>query len=127
MNWKEMYTKMFLRELGKSTNQLSVKEHLPIWWQNTRNKEQGGLRLTENGAEVLREIGLRTYDIPYPEDMPTTTQVIIFLDRFIDCPYYLTKSGIVVTNEKKAVELTMFSGDIRRYGMTKALSRSRKE
>jgi hypothetical protein len=127
MNWKEMYTKMFLRELGKSTNELSVKEHLPIWWQNTRHKEVGGLRLTENGVEVLHEIGLRTYDIPYPPDMPTTTQVIIFLDRFIDCPYYLMKSGVVVTNEKKAVELTLFSGDIRRYGMAKALSRSKKE
>jgi hypothetical protein len=57
--------------------------------------------------------------------MPLTTQIIIFLDKFIDCPYYLTKDGILVTNEKKAVELALFSGDVRKYGLNKALTRSR--
>jgi hypothetical protein len=57
--------------------------------------------------------------------MPLTTQVIIFLDQFIDCPYYLTNRSIIVTNEKKAVELTLFSGDLRKYGLTKAMTRSK--
>jgi hypothetical protein len=56
--------------------------------------------------------------------MPITTQVIIFLDQFIDCPYYLDNTAIHVTNEKKAVELTLFSGDLRKYGITKAMKRS---
>jgi len=56
-----------------------------------------------------------------------TTQVIIFLDKFIDCPYYLTNRSITVTNEKKAVELTLFSGDLRKYGLTKAMSRNKDE
>jgi hypothetical protein len=123
MNWKEAYTKIFLKELGKSTNDVTVKQYMPIWWQNARNKDKGGLRLTEAGYEVLQEIGLAVYDIPYPKDMPLTTQVIIFLDQFIDCPYYLTNRGITVTNEKKAVELTLFSGDLRKYGLTKAMKR----
>jgi len=127
MNWKKLYTKMFLAALDKSTNELSVKEHLPLWWQNIRVKETGGLRLTEQGIDMLSVIGLRTYVIPYPEDMATTTQVIIFLDKFIDCPYYLTNKGVIVTNERKAVELTLFSGDIRKYGMIKAMHQSKKE
>ena len=118
---------MFLAALDKSTNELSVKEHLPLWWQNIRVKETGGLRLTEQGIDMLSVIGLRTYVIPYPEDMATTTQVIIFLDKFIDCPYYLTNKGVIVTNERKAVELTLFSGDIRKYGMIKAMHQSKKE
>jgi hypothetical protein len=56
--------------------------------------------------------------------MPLTTQTIIFLDQFIDCPYFLTNKNVTVTNERKAVELTLFSGDIRKYGMSKALKRS---
>lgn len=126
MNWKETYTKLFLKELGKSTNDTSVKEYMPLWWQNTRNKGSGGLRLTDKGYEIIQEINLATYDIPYPKDMPLTTQVIIFLDQFIDCPYYLTNRGITVTNEKKAVELTLFSGDLRKYGLIKAMKRQEK-
>jgi len=127
MNWKEVYTKLFLKELGKSTNSLAVKEYMPIWWKNNRDKEEGGLRLTEEGFNVLTEIDLATYDIPYPRDVPLSTQIIIHLDNFIDCPYYLTNRSIVVTNEKKAVELTLFSGDLRKYGLTKAVNRQKKE
>ena len=126
MNWKETYTKIFLRQLDKSISDLSVKEHMPLWWKNTRNKGQGGLRLTDEGYNIIQQIELATYDVPYPKDMPLTTQVIIFLDQFIDCPYYLTNRSITVTNEKKAVELTLFSGDLRKYGLTKAMTRQKK-
>ena len=102
MNWKETYTKLFLKELGKSTNETAVKEYMPLWWKNNRD------------------------NIPYPRDVPLSTQVIIHLDKFIDCPYYLTNRSIVVTNEKKAVELTLFSGDLRKYGLTKAVNRQKK-
>ena len=127
MNWKETYTKVFLKQLGKASSTSNVKEYMPLWWQNTRSKGTGGLRLTDRGYELLQQIELATYDIPYPKDMPLTTQVIIFLDQFIDCPYYLTNRSITVTNEKKAVELTLFSGDLRKYGLTKAMSRSKKD
>ena len=123
MNWKEAYTKVFLKEQGKSANEVSVKEYLPLWWKNTRNKGASWLRLTDLGYEVISQIDLATYDVPYPKDMPLTTQVIIFLDKFIDCPYYITPRSIIVTNEKKAVELTLFSGDLRKYGLTKAMNR----
>ena len=127
MNWKETYTKIFLKELGKATSEANVKQYMPIWWQNVRTKDSGGLRLTEEGINVITEIGLSTYDIPYPKEMPLTAQVIIFLDQFIDCPYYLTNRSITVTNEKKAVELTLFSGDLRKYGLTKAMTRQKKD
>ena len=84
MNWKETYTKLFLKELGKSFNDLSVKEHMPLWWHNTRSKDAGGLRLTDAGLDVLTQAEVATYDVPYPHDMPMTTQVIIFLDKFIN-------------------------------------------
>ena len=124
MNWKETYTKLFLKELGKSINNVTVAEYMPLWWKNSRSKGSGGLRLTDAVYAVLQQIDLATYDVPYPHNMPLTTQVIIYLDQFIDCPYYLTNRSITVTNEKKAVELTLFSGDLRKYGLTKAMNRS---
>lgn len=122
---KTVYTKLFLKELGEPINEASVKEYLPLWWQNTRDKDEGGLRLTDLGIEVVKKIGLATYDIPYPHDMPVTAQVVIYLDKFIDCPYHFDKKSITVTNERKAVELALFSGDVRKYGIAKAMSRKR--
>ena len=52
MNWKETYTKLFLKELGKSTNDATVKEYMPLWWKNNRHKNEGGLRLTETGIAL---------------------------------------------------------------------------
>jgi|TARA_B100001094_G_scaffold323824_1_gene375407 hypothetical protein len=123
---KEAYTKIFLKEKGMAMSEANIKQYMPLWWRNIRNKEKGGLRLTEDGFDLLSEIGIELYDIPYPKDMPLTTQVIIFLDQFIDCPYYFTNRSIFVTSEKKAVELTLFSGDLRKYGITKAMNRDEK-
>jgi hypothetical protein len=125
---KTTYTKIFLKQAGKAVSDANVKQYMPIWWQNTRDKDSGGLRLTERGFDFITdELELTVYEVPYPKDMPMTTQVIIFLDQFIDCPYFLSNHGIWVTNEKKALELHLFSGDLRKYGLTKAMKRQEKE
>jgi hypothetical protein len=128
MNWKEVYTKIFLKQSDKAITEATIAEFLPIWWQNTRSKDAGGLRLTDEGFRfVTEELKLTTYDVPYPKNFELTTQTIIFLDKFIDCPYYMTNRGIIVTDEKKALELHLFSGDIRKYGLTKALKRQKSD
>jgi len=124
---KTVYTKIFLKEIGEPATDTRAKEYLPLWWQNTREKTEGGLRLTETGLDIVKRAGIATYHIPYPTDMPMTAQVMIYLDNFIDCPYHLDKKGITVTNERKAVELALFSGDVRKYGIAKAMSRKRHE
>lgn len=124
MNWKETYTKIFLKNADISINQNTLKEYLPMWWKNSRSKDVGGLRLTEKGLDfITKKLDLKTYEVPFPIDFNVTTQTIIFLDRFITCPYFLADDGIIVTNEKKAMELMLFSGDIRKYGISKAMSR----
>ena len=124
MNWKEVYTKVFLKQAGKSVSEVAIKEFMPLWWQNTRSKDEGGLRLTDEGLRfITEELDLQTYDVPYPVDFEFTTQSIIFLDKFINCPYYMGKRALTVTDEKKAIELHLFSGDIRKYGLVKAMKR----
>jgi hypothetical protein len=124
MNWKDTYTKVFLKQLDKSINEVAIKEYMPLWWQNTRSKDTGGLRLTDEGLRVVVEdLQLSTYDVPYPKDFHLTTQTIIFLDKFITCPYYMGQRSVTVTEEKKAMELHLFSGDIRKYGLAKAMKR----
>ena len=124
---KETYTKIFLKQADIAISDVTMKEYMSTLWQNTRSKDEGGLRLTDAGIEFLKDkLELATYEIPFPKDFDLTTNTIIWLDQFIDCPYYLTNKAIHVTNEKKAVELTLFSGDLRKYGITKAMKRSNK-
>ena len=124
MNLKETYTKVFLKQANLAITEATLKEYMPLWWQNVRSKDQGGLRLTEEGFDFLIEkLDLRFYEVPYPKDKPITTQTIIFLDKFITCPYFLSKTSIFVTDEKKSLELHLFAGDLRKYGLVKAMKR----
>jgi len=125
MNWKETYTKVFLKQLGLAVSDAALAEYIPLWWQNIRSAD-GGLRLTDQGFNMItEELDLSVYDVPFPKDFELTTQTVIFLDKFIDCPYYLTRNSIIVTNEKKALELHLFSGDVRKYGLNKAINRQK--
>jgi len=124
MNWKETYTKVFLKQKDIAISEVTMKQYMTKWWQNTRAKDEGGLRLTDEGYDFIRnELDLATYEVPFPKDFKLTTNTIIWLDQFIACPYYLFQSSIVVTDERKAMELHLFSGDITKYGLTKAMNR----
>jgi len=122
------FTKIFLKTKEKSCDEANVKLHHRSWWQNTRTKEGGGgLRLTDAGYEYLiRELELKEYEVPFTEHVELSPQTIIFFDRFIDCPYFLTNQSITVFSEKKAFELYMFSDDIRKFGLVKAMNARKK-
>ena len=125
MNWKETYTKVFLKQSDIAITEANVKEYMSVWWQNTRSKEVGGLRLTDKGFLHLTEkLDIQSYVVPFPDDFTLTTSTLIWLDQFITCPYWLGRDHITVMDEKKALELHLFSGDVKKYGLTKALKRT---
>lgn len=121
---RETFTKIFLKTIEKSVDSANIKLHLHKWWQSHRTKESGGLRLSEEGFNFLTtELELKSYEIPFTEPIDLSPQVIIFFDRNMDCPYFLTNSAITVFSEKKSFELYMFADDIRRYGLIKAMNK----
>ena len=72
MNWKETYTKIFLKAANKGINEVAVKEYMPLWWKNARTKDTGGLRLTDEGFRFIsEEIELTTYDVRFPRNNKT--------------------------------------------------------
>ncbi len=125
---RETYTKIFLNELGRSTDEANVQLHLQKWWQSRRTKQQGGLRLSDEGYEFLvKELSLQEHEIPFTDKIELSPSIIIFFDQFLDCPYYLTNQSLTVFSEKKAFELHMFSDDIRKYGLVKAMNARKKD
>lgn len=120
---KDAFTKIFLQQWNKSMDDANVKLFQRKWFINNRTKDGGGLRLTEDGYEFLiKELELKEYEIPFNDDIDISPQTIIFLDKYIDCPYYLTNKSITVFSEKKSFELMLFSDDIRKLGLVKAMN-----
>ena len=124
---KETFTKIFLQQKNKSTDSANIKHHMYKWWQSHRSKDVGGLRLSDEGLDYLvNELELRSYEIPFTEPIDLSPQTIIFFDRTMDFPYYLTNQSITVFSERKSFELYMFSNDIRKYGLVKAMNNQNK-
>ena len=124
MDIKDTYTRVFLQAADQECTADNIKKHKGIWWYNFRQKNQGGLRLTEQGMNFVEEDAkIKTYKIEFPKEFAFTAQTLIWLDNFIDSPYFITKKYIIVLKEKAAFELYLFSGDIRKLGYNKALAK----
>lgn len=125
---RDALTKIFLQQWGKSIDEANVSMYSRTWWQSNRSSKQHAFRLTDKGYEFLVSVlELKEYEIPFTEPIELSPQTIIFLERYIDCPYYLTTQSITVFSEKKSFELYMFSDDIRKFGLIKAMNERQKE
>jgi len=123
MNQKHQLTQIVSQQLGWPDDPKSIEKNHSLLWQNPRKKTQGGMRLTDEGYTTFTEkMDMKSYDIDFPKEFTLTNQVTIWLDRFIDGPYYITKKSIVVFKEKTAVQLVLFSGDVQKFGLAKAMS-----
>jgi hypothetical protein len=124
MDIKDTYTRVFLQAADQDSSADTVKKYKSLWWWNFRSKDSGGLRLTEEAMTFIQEDAkIKTYKIEFPKEFAFTPQVLVWLDNFIDSPFYITKKFIVVLKEKAAFELYLFSGDIRKLGYNKALAK----
>ena len=120
-------TKIFLQQWGKSTDDANLEMYSRTWWQSNR-VGKNSFRLTEQGYEFLvRELELREYEIPFTEPIELSPQTIIFLEKYVDCPYLLTNQSITVFSERKSFELMLFSDDIRKFGLVKAMNERQKD
>jgi hypothetical protein len=121
-------TKIFLQQWGKSTDDANINLYSHKWWQSNRVNKPNAFRLSDEGYEFLvKELELKEYEIPFTEPIELSPQTIIFLERYVDCPYYLTNQSITVFAEKKGFELMLFSDDIRKFGLVKAMTERQKE
>jgi hypothetical protein len=124
MDIKDTYTRVFLQAANLEATDSNIKQYKGIWWWNFRHKDQGGLRLTEEALKFIEEYAkIKTYKIEFPKEFAFTPQILVWLDNFIDSPFYITKKYIVVLKEKAAFELYLFSGDIKKLGYNKALAK----
>ena len=125
---RDTLTKIFLNQWGKSTDEANLRLYSHKWWQSNRINKKNAFRLSQDGYDFLvNELDLKMYEVPFTEPIELSPQTIIFLERYIDCPYFLTNQSITVFSERKSFELYMFSDDIRKFGLVKAVTEREKE
>ena len=124
MNKKDSYTKTFLNAADIDPTTDLIESKRVEWWYNVRNKDDGGLRLTDEGINFVKDVAqIKTYTIKFPGQFTMTPQILVWLDKFIESPYYITKKDITVLAERAAFELYLFLGDVKKMGYGKALSK----
>ena len=123
MDTKTAYTRTFMTLLEQPIHDESIKNNYYTWWQNVRESYQArSLRLTKEGLKMLEKLEIKTYNIKFPDKIIFTPQTYLWLDEFVDCPYFVDKKQIHVTLEKMALQLMMFAGDVTKYGLARAMS-----
>jgi hypothetical protein len=121
---KDAYTKAFLQAAELPVNEKNIKDYKAVWWWSFRKKDQGGLRLTDQALEFIEEHAkIKTYKIEFPKEFAFTPQVLLWLDNYIDSPFFVNKKHIIVMKEKAAFELYLLSGDVRKLGHSRAMSK----
>jgi hypothetical protein len=124
MDRKDSYTEVFLKAAGVETNEKLIKDFRGVWWYSTREKDTGGLRMTDQCLEFVEtKSKIKTYKIEMPKEMIISPQVLIWLDQYIDTPWHVTKKNLMVLSERTAFELYMFSGDVKKLGMARTMAK----
>jgi hypothetical protein len=111
---KHKLTKRLI-ELLPEDHRLSIDEAMVLWYTNIRNN--GGFRLTQNGFQVMKILGLESWSVPLTDIKITMDKnLLLALDRKLTWPYFIDykKKEIIFYSSKEAVMATMY-GSIKNW------------
>jgi len=114
MNPKLKITKYVAEQLGLATDDKSIRKLIQVFWQNIRLKEKGGLWLTEKGFECLVDAGIKHHRVEFDEPIYVNNSLLLWIDRNIDCPFYITHKEIYLFGERMAVQMVLFAGNLQK-------------
>ena len=111
---KHKLTKRLI-ELLPEDHRLSIEEAMVLWYTNIRNN--GGFRLTQNGFQAMKILGLESWSVPLNDIKITMDKnLLLALDRKLTWPYFIDykKKEIIFYSSKEAVMATMY-GSIKNW------------
>jgi len=121
LNLRDELTKEIFSQVQHSVR-YGIDKFQTTFWQNPRPKEEGGWRVTEFGFTVLNALDYKHYPIKLPTELIVTGQTLIYMDRYLDGPWYLQDGRLYCFKEKTAFQLILFSGDVAKYGWSREQS-----
>jgi hypothetical protein len=124
MNLKSEITLKLAEILEYEIDEKSLKKYQKTWWVNSRNKTVGGLQLSSLGFQEMKNAQIKYHKLKIEEKLEYTNQTLIRLDQYIDCPWHIIKNDMYVFSDKMAVQLVLFSGNLKRFIEAKAKSKT---
>jgi hypothetical protein len=104
-----------LIELLPEDHRITLEEAMLHWYSNIRNN--GGFRLTQNGYQAMKILGLESWSVPLTDIKITMDKTLLMaLDRKLTYPYFIDykKKEIVFYSSREAVMATMY-GSIKNW------------
>jgi len=114
MDPKVAITHEILLMSGEDTSADNVKKNLKIFWKNPRLNGVRSMALTKLGYQFM-EPHLKFYTIELTDAPEELIRNIIWLDKYLDCPFFLENKRIRLTRERTAVMLMLYGGDLNRF------------
>jgi|TARA_B100001964_G_C14100089_1_gene538885 hypothetical protein len=112
MTPKKRFSIAFLKNHNPNYTEKDFSKFLKQTWRNIR-EENPSLRLTKNGYQFLKKtLKLKDYMVKLKRECKLKPEILLGLDKFITCPYYITNKEIYVFEEKLATELVLRAGDL---------------
>ena len=111
---KHKLTKRLI-ELLPEDHRISIEEAMVLWYTNIRNN--GGFRLTQNGLQAMKILGLESWSVPLNDIKITMDKnLLLSLDRKLTWPYFIDykKKEIIFYSSREAVMATMY-GSIKNW------------
>lgn len=117
MNIKNDLTNFIIEKLNLENKS---KKHFATWkhliWKNPRNNIKGSLGLTEKGFDLLSQTDIKFYNVKLDSNLITfENKFVLWLDRSFQYPHFLSKTKIFFFEQRAAVELALFCGDLKKY------------
>ena len=120
MKIKHDLTKIVAGSLGIPTDHKNLKKLIGLWWWSPTEKSQGGLKLREEGLNAFTSAQIKCHRILIDQPIAYTSKMVIYLDNYIDSPWYISNRHMFVFGEKTAIQLVLYSGNIQKFLEAKA-------
>lgn len=111
-------TKEILNLLDVPPTEQNIRTYLFRLWNNARTDRNHSMGLTSEGFKFAKKI-YKFYRVNLTEPYEPTAKNIINLDRQIKHPYYLNTKAIYLYDQKEAVELILYGGNLNNFIKTR--------
>ena len=136
MDYKYKITKRILEVITQQhVTRGDLKKAVSKWWVDPRRAGKRNCRLTKEGYEtLLNKADVKFFEIGLSENFYISNRLLLLMNKYIICPYYITGTTSIdystpipkivpiilfVTDEKIAVQLILFSGDLYKFCKSK--------
>ena len=99
--------------IAQGLNERSLESVYVTMWRNIR--PEGGMRLTNQGNEWLRDMGIKPYTINLTDETIQSGAILLGLDRFLKAPYFLKGKRLSIFDDNFSTQLLLFGGDLKAY------------